>query len=165
MNATFPYILPQVCLPTTPEINLMDAGIRDNIGIKSTIKYIDAFADWIQENTKGVIIIQIRDTKRHFKLIEPTNTNLASRISAPLRTFYGNFTKVHDYNNDQLLEHFIADSKFPIQVISFELTKEGNEQASLSFHLTELEKKQIQREINSKMNKEQFNLLLNLLQE
>lgn len=165
MNATFPYILPQVCLPTTPEINLMDAGIRDNIGIKSTIKYIDAFADWIKENTKGVIIIQIRDTKRHFNLISQTNTNLANRLTSPLRTFYGNFTKVHDYNNDQLLEHFIADSKFPIQVISFELTKEGTEQASLSFHLTGLEKKQIQREINSEVNQQQFNLLLNLLLE
>ena len=34
MNATFPYILPMVLLPTEPSIEIMDAGIRDNFGMK-----------------------------------------------------------------------------------------------------------------------------------
>ena len=32
MNATFPYVLPNVWLPTNPVIDVMDAGIRDNFG-------------------------------------------------------------------------------------------------------------------------------------
>ena len=35
MNCTFPYILPNVHLPTTPEIEIMDAGIRDNYGTQT----------------------------------------------------------------------------------------------------------------------------------
>ena len=165
MNATFPYILPQVSLPTTPEITVMDAGIRDNIGTKSSIKYLDAFSDWIAANTKGVIILQIRDTKMHFEKIGTTNTNFADRISSPLKTFYGNFTKVHDYNNDQLLKHFISNSKFPIEVITFELEQEGHEKASLSFHLTKLEKQQIKKQIYSEANQKESEILLELLAE
>lgn len=163
MNATFPYILPQATLPTDPEINVMDAGIRDNIGTRSTIKYIDAFAQWIEQNTKGVIIVQIRDTKRHFELIEPANTGVTGRISSPLTTFYKNFSKVHDYDNDQLLDHYISNANFPIEVISFELAQEGSEKASLSFHLTGLEIQQIRDEINSNSNQQQLKLLLKLL--
>src|ERR1019366_6358914 len=32
MNATFPYVLPNVWLPTKPVIDVMDAGFRDNFG-------------------------------------------------------------------------------------------------------------------------------------
>jgi len=37
-NATFPYILPNVYLPTEPEIEIMDAGFRDNFGLKSAVR-------------------------------------------------------------------------------------------------------------------------------
>ena len=165
MNATFPYILPQVSLPTHPEITVMDAGIRDNVGTKSSIKFIDAFSDWIAANTKGVIVVQIRDTKMHFERIGSANTNFAERLTSPLKTFYGNFTKVHDYNNDQLLKHFISNAGFPIKVITFELEQEGHEKASLSFHLTELEKQQIKKEIYSSANQKESRILLKLLNE
>src|SRR5699024_2411907 len=32
MNATFPYVLPNVFLPAKPTIEVMDAGLRDNYG-------------------------------------------------------------------------------------------------------------------------------------
>ena len=165
MNATFPYILPSASLPTIPEITVMDAGIRDNIGTKSSINYINAFEPWIKENTKGVIIVQIRDSKRHFELIGSANENLADRLTSPLKAFYGNFTKVHDYNNDQLLDHYISSSSYPIHIISFEMAQEGSEKASLSFHLTQLEKRQIHNEIHTISNQHQMNLLMNLLEQ
>lgn len=163
MNATFPYILPSASLPTKPEITVMDAGVRDNIGTKSSVKYISSFEHWIKENTKGVIIVQIRDSKKHFELIGSANENVGERLSSPLKTFYGNFTKVHDYNNDQLLDQYISNSNFPIHVISFEMGQEGSAKASLSFHLTQLEKNQIYNEIHTTSNQHQLNLLLNLL--
>ena len=101
----------------------------------------------------------------HFEKIGTTNTNFADRISSPLKTFYGNFTKVHDYNNDQLLKHFISNSKFPIEVITFELEQEGHEKASLSFHLTKLEKQQIKKQIYSEANQKESEILLELLAE
>jgi len=38
MNATFPYVLPNVWLPTNPVIDVMDAGFRDNFGEMNAIR-------------------------------------------------------------------------------------------------------------------------------
>src|SRR5690606_3434806 len=64
MSATFPYIMPSVTLPTNPQIEVMDAGVRDNYGALTTFKYMHTFKEWINENTSGVIIIQIRDKEK-----------------------------------------------------------------------------------------------------
>ena len=60
MNATYPYILPSVWLPTHPVIDVMDAGLRDNYGQETSLRFLHVFKDWINENTSGVLIIQIR---------------------------------------------------------------------------------------------------------
>ncbi|MEM6769094.1 MAG: patatin-like phospholipase family protein, partial [Bacteroidota bacterium] len=59
MNATYPYVLPLVQLPTKPVIRLMDAGYRDNYGIVSAVRFVSTFEEWIKENTSGVHLIQI----------------------------------------------------------------------------------------------------------
>src|SRR5258705_5271387 len=64
MNATFPYIFPAVTLPTEPPVQVMDAGMRDNFGLKTTFRYLFAMHDWIEKNTSGVIILQVRDTRK-----------------------------------------------------------------------------------------------------
>ncbi len=55
-NATFPFIMPMVTMPTEPEMQLMDAGIRDNYGRTVTVNYLFALKDWIKKNTSGVVI-------------------------------------------------------------------------------------------------------------
>ena len=54
MNATFPYVLPNVWLPSDPVIDVMDAGFRDNFGEQVGIRFVHVFRDWIQQNTRGV---------------------------------------------------------------------------------------------------------------
>jgi hypothetical protein len=61
MNATFPYVLPNVWLPTNPIIDVMDAGIRDNFGQETCLRFIEVFKDWLQANTSKVVLLQIRD--------------------------------------------------------------------------------------------------------
>ncbi|MGZ8517326.1 MAG: hypothetical protein ACXWWD_08250, partial [Chitinophagaceae bacterium] len=61
MNATFPIVLPNVWLPSNPVIDVMDAGLRDNYGQETSLRFLEAFDDWINENTSGVLLIQIRD--------------------------------------------------------------------------------------------------------
>ena len=39
MNATFPYVLPNVWLPSRPVIDVMDAGLRDNFGEMNAIRF------------------------------------------------------------------------------------------------------------------------------
>jgi hypothetical protein len=59
-NATYPYIMPAVYLPTVPEIKAMDAGIRENSGLAVSTRFYSVFKDWIDENTSGVIFISLR---------------------------------------------------------------------------------------------------------
>lgn len=61
MNATFPYVLPNVWLPSTPVIDVMDAGLRDNYGPETAVRFVQVFKDWIDHNTSGVVLVQIRD--------------------------------------------------------------------------------------------------------
>ena len=64
MNATYPYILPNVLLPSEPGIEVMDAGFRDNYGILSATRFLQVFKDWIHENTSGVVLLQISSTDK-----------------------------------------------------------------------------------------------------
>jgi len=64
MNATFPYITPNVALPSEPIMEVMDAGLSDNFGVSDAVKFLYIFRDWISENTSGVIFLTIRDTPK-----------------------------------------------------------------------------------------------------
>ena len=59
----FLIVLPNVWLPSEPVIDVMDAGLRDNFGQETTLRFLSSFDDWIKENTRGVLILQIRDRK------------------------------------------------------------------------------------------------------
>src|SRR5690606_16043967 len=65
MNATFPYILPVVKLPTKPAIDIMDAGLRDNFGIEVVARYLNVHKEWIKEHVGKVIVLEIRDTREY----------------------------------------------------------------------------------------------------
>ncbi len=43
MSATFPYISPVVSLPSEPRIEIMDAGLRDNFGLETSLRFIKTF--------------------------------------------------------------------------------------------------------------------------
>ncbi len=62
MSASFAYITPAVELPTDPPQRVADAGYYDNYGINMAIAYLkqDRIRKWIQRNTSGVVIVQIR---------------------------------------------------------------------------------------------------------
>ncbi|MBK7966295.1 MAG: patatin-like phospholipase family protein [Bacteroidetes bacterium] len=40
MNSAFPYVMPAVSLPSSPAIEVMDAGIRDNYGVMNSIQFL-----------------------------------------------------------------------------------------------------------------------------
>ena len=61
MNATFPFVLPNIEMPTKPDIDVMDAGLRDNFGHETSLRFIDLFKPWLKENTAKVVIVEIRD--------------------------------------------------------------------------------------------------------
>lgn len=164
MSATFPYILPMVTLPTEPPIELMDAGIRDNYGLKTSLEYMRVYKDWIEENTSGVIIVQIRDKEKYFEVENPNSGMVLQRIFAPFSSFYSNTTKTHDYTNDQLLKAVPDWYDGSFETVTFYMKQDKGKQISMSWHLTSLDKKVISESIHEEGNLKATERLLNILQ-
>ncbi|NEN22175.1 hypothetical protein G3O08_01490 [Cryomorpha ignava] len=164
MNSTFPYILPYPSLPTEPSIEVMDAGLRDNFGMKVSAKYISVFKKWIEKNTSGLIILQIRDTE---KLVEPNieHSTILDKMVNPIGSFYGNYFNDQDYNMDQILDITNDLLDVPLYHIPLEIRNNPGEHIALSWHLTELEKLRVTNSIELPWNQESIKQLLELLDE
>jgi hypothetical protein len=153
-----------VSLPTDPPIELMDAGLRDNYGLKTSLEFIRAFKDWITENTSGIIIVEIRDKQKYFEVENVENGSIMQRLSTPFASVYGNILKTHDYNNDQLLKNAVEWFPGKMDVVSFYLNQNEDEEISMSFHLTEFDKKKIIAAFNSKDSQNSLEKLLELFE-
>lgn len=143
MNATFPYIMPLVDMPTEPGIEVFDSGLRDNYGVKTTTKYIFHLRDWLRKNTSGIIILQLRNGTQVLKDQQIERRGIAEDLGSPFGSLYGNFFQVQDFNNEELLEYTKEWYQGPVDVISFELQKTKKQKISLSWHLTSREKEMI----------------------
>ena len=162
-SATFPFVMPMITLPTTPEIQLMDAGIRDNYGGKTMIQFLDVMEDWIAENTSGVIVLQIRDVKKVFEEERFHQVSFLDKLFLPFGNMYKNFPRVQDYNQDELIKIGVKSMEFPVDVVSFNLLEKKSDYISLSWHLTTHEKNKIYKAIESKQNKASLERLLKLI--
>jgi hypothetical protein len=161
MNATFPFILPNTELPTDPPTYVMDGGAADNFGSETTLRFIQTFRDWMNENTSGIIIIQIRDTKKEddFESFYNKKT-VISRMLDPIGQFISNLENYQDFRVDQQLNYTNLALKVKLQMITFEYAPERREEkAALSLHLAEREKRNIINSVYSPNNKNAFNLL------
>ncbi len=156
MSATFPYIMPNPTLPSDPSISVMDAGLRDNFGMLTTLKYIYTFRNWISTNTSGVVIIEIRDRFKEYNFQKSNLETTLQSLLTPFGALYNNLTTVQTYNDDDLLMYASAWFDGTIDIIPFQLKNEEKDPISLSWHLTEKEKKQIYEAVNLPQNKESF---------
>jgi hypothetical protein len=165
MNATFPYIMPMVSLPTEPEVKIMDAGIRDNFGLNTALKYHYTFQDWIKENTSGVILLQVRAFKKG-KIKSNYPKTALQNFSSPLGNFYSNWTDVQTFEQDQALQYAGSWSSTPVEVVTLQLKNEEEKALiSLSWHLTEVEKELIKEALNDKENQLAIQRLQELLND
>jgi len=145
MNATYPYVLPNVHLPSLPEVEVMDAGFRDNQGIISATRFIHVFKDWIKANTSGVILIQI-SSKDKFDDMAPTKSGegLVGSIFNPLG-IASKLLKLQDFEHDTnlgFLFDLIGAENFDVIRFTYRPTQQ-NEEASMTYHLTTREKQDI----------------------
>jgi hypothetical protein len=151
-SATFPFIIPMMTMPTEPGMQLMDAGIRDNYGTKTTMDYLFSIEKWIKENTSGVIILEIRDTRRILSNEIYEHISLTHKITLPFGNMYKNFPRTQDFDQEQLFNLGIKSFLFPIDIISFNLRESKNDHISLSWHLTKQEKNKIAKAFYSVNN-------------
>lgn len=167
MNATYPYVLPTVHLPTHPAITLVDAGFRDNYGIQTATRFIQVYQDWIKENTSGVILVQITSSEKIEKIPVSDAGGIVESLFNPLG-IAGKVLDVQELQHDNTLS-FIHDLMGPdyFELIRFVYrpTNEKQLEASVSFHLTQQEKQDVLEALTLKTNKESMQRLLESLGE
>ncbi|MEX1187643.1 MAG: patatin-like phospholipase family protein [Bacteroidia bacterium] len=166
MSATFPYILPSVSLPSEPILEVMDAGFRDNYGIKTSMRYLFHFRKWISENTNGVIFLQIRENHKAYDLKTPNKNSIFELISSPLGNVYENMFRIQDYQHDELIMYSDAWFDGKVEYIELDLnppSHPSDQIISMNFHLTSLEKSKVLMSINAPENKAAINKIKTIL--
>ncbi|MEM6523365.1 MAG: patatin-like phospholipase family protein [Bacteroidota bacterium] len=181
MSATFPYITPNVTLPSDPPTQLMDAGITDNFGISDAIRFLYAFKEWISNNTSGVVIVSIRDSEKDGPIQATQNLSLFERFTLPISSIYDNFEGLQDVTNDNKIEYARSWFNGSIDRVDFQYIPEdyakqnlsksdklrmnNAQRASLSWRLTGREKQSVVNNINTHANQLALLKLRELLEE
>jgi hypothetical protein len=157
MNATFPYVLPNVWIPTRPVVDVMDAGFRDNFGEMNAIRFLSAFREWLRENTGGVVLLQVRDRKAG-GWEDPYEANdITEIITKPLLLLEDNWYKMQEYNQDDLLSLSQNSMGIPFRKLVFQyVPKNEDAGAALNFHLTRQEKLNITGALDNAENQRAF---------
>jgi hypothetical protein len=173
MSATFPYITPNVGMPSKPKMEIMDAGLSDNFGIRDAVSFLFVFKDWIAENTGGVVFIEIRDSEKDIEIESKIDPSILQKLTSPIGGLYNNWDYFQDISNDNMLEFSKAWFKNEINVIDFQYIpkpqywnklkdkninpkrvedNQKSDRAALSWHLTVREKESLKRTIEEGNN-------------
>lgn len=164
MNATFPYVLPSVWLPTNPIIDVMDAGLRDNFGQESSLRFVDVFKDWLKENTSKVVLLQIRDRSLGDWEKPFDGNSLVSLLTQPFLVLQNNWFKLQDYYQHDQLDYMFDAYGPEFHRICFQYVPSQNDApASLSFHLTTAEKRDIGLAMDNETNRTEMEKLKKLM--
>ncbi|MCX7768107.1 MAG: hypothetical protein N2110_03670 [Flavobacteriales bacterium] len=166
-NATFPFVMPAVALPTRPRIELMDAGFRDNYGMQTIIKYIFHLRRWLNKNVSRIIILDVTDRLRLDQYMMRNRKKWRAALHslvAPLGGLFSTITTTQVYINEQMLKFVAASLQVPIHHVRFDLANESRDEISVSFHLTAAEKREILSSVALRINQNTLKALSRWLQ-
>jgi hypothetical protein len=153
-------------------MEIIDAGMSDNFGISDASRFLHVFKDFIEEHTSGVILVSIRDSQKQREVLQRKGQSLLGRVFTPIGSLYSNWDNMQDLNNDSQLEYMASWLSKPVNLVSFQyytvwksereqfldyakrngyiideaMLKSLNlkeERVSLSWHLTQQEKKSL----------------------
>jgi len=166
MNATYPYILPSVWLPSKPVIDVMDAGLRDNSGEETSLRFLNVFKDWINENTRGVLIIQVRSRKKGSWDDGYKVSGISDMITNPFTMMQTNWFRLQDYFQDDeisYLQNSLGNKLHRVSLMYIPKNPEG--EAPLNFHLTAIEKKEVSASLHRQNNLEAIEFIKGFLKD
>lgn len=155
MSATFPFITPNIELPSNPVMETMDTGLSDNFGIQDALRFMYVFQSWINENTDGVVLVTIRDSEKVTEIAPSFPPRIFEKVFIPLKNIYGNWDNVQTIQNEVLFNYMVESMPFILEKIEFEYapekvqpeeltgSQETMQRASLNWRLTAREKKSI----------------------
>jgi hypothetical protein len=172
MGASFPFITPNIQLPSNPRMETMDSGLADNFGIQDAMRFLYIFQDWIASNTSGVTLITIRDSDKFSEIEQKQPPKFFEKLFIPVKNIYINWNNVQTLNNEVHFTRMKESVPFPLERIEFEysiaqflpggvfLDKKPNisvkdqelQRASLNWRLTAREKKSILDNIRNAQN-------------
>jgi hypothetical protein len=164
MNATFPFVLPNIEMPSKPEIDVMDGGLRDNFGHETSLRFINIFKNWLKENTSKLVLVEIRDRSME-DWSRPYDVNsIIGLITKPMLLLQNNWFNLQDYYEKDEINYMLNayGSQFYKTTFSYE-APQNSVSASLSFHLTAAEKKGIANSLNDKGNEKTFEIVNSFL--
>ena len=163
MNATFPVVLPNVWLPSEPVVDVMDAGLRDNYGQETALRFLEFFDDWIDQNTRGVLIIQLRDRPTGGWDSPYLTENIGDHATKPFLMLQHNWFKTMEYFQNDLLSYYSQHARHNIHKITFKyVPQKQDDKAALNFHLTQREKKNIMSSPYFSFNQDAFSEITSL---
>lgn len=186
MSATFPYITPNINLPSQPSMEIMDAGLTDNFGVIDAVRFTYVFRDWISKNTSGVVFMCIRDSPKLIPIEKQKTYSLLDRVINPIGTLYSNWDWIQDNNDEYYLEYAKSFLTCGMDVIEFQysplpdgfeydsisqtdidqfVAKTWTQRASLNWHLTKKEKESLKKTIYTPQNQASLVNLQRILQE
>lgn len=166
INATFPYILPVVRMPSQPRMNVMDAGLRDNFGTEVAARYVYTMRNWLNENAGDVLFIEIRDTREQSVLTSIEQTSLVSMLVDPLVVFQEKWQVFQSYAHGHLKDYMPHTFNDKLHIITFEyMPKDPEKSAALSFHLTQDEKDDLYNSIFNKENQHAVQQVMQFLNQ
>lgn len=167
MGATFPIVLPVVKLPSKPQMEVMDAGLRDNYGMETGLRYLDNFRNWMLANCGNIILLQIRDTRETAPSTPDSGISLSSLILEPLFAIQQKWSSFQTFSQTYLLDE--AHYNFPkgrFHKIVLEFAPSKTERAvALNFHLSDKDKKELLQSVYSEDNQKAFEQLIQLVQK
>ncbi|MCR9173159.1 MAG: hypothetical protein NXI10_11730 [bacterium] len=158
-SATFPFVMPMITLPTSPSTQLMDAGIRDNYGTKTTMLFLHSLEKWITENTSGVLVVEIRDTRKVYEEEKFQEVSFIDKLTLPFGNMYKNFPRIQSYNQKELEQLGLKSLDFPIETVTFNLMQQKGDRISLSWHLTQAEKLKIESALSYPSNRKALDVI------
>ncbi len=165
LSASFPYITPLVNMPSEPGIELIDAGVRDNEGFELALRYIFQNREWIDKNTAGVVVVQIKANRPNEVPFEDAPVTRLDRIIRPIAGVFTSFHNFQVYNKSMLMQYSREELGLPINIVRFLLFESSAEKVSLSWHLTNGEKEQIRTTFENEVNQEALQYLDNVIKK
>jgi hypothetical protein len=165
-NATFPLILPNIQLPTQPAIELVDAGFRDNVGLKSALRFVHTFSEWISANTSSVTFVAIRAYNPNLNAPNSAQGGFFGELLNPI-SFAGNFLTLQEYEYRNELGFLRNQMRMKnIDILDFiHIPSKKLQNSPTSFHLTTLERTNISSAMQLPTNKIAFQKLLDVLKQ
>ena len=137
--------------------------MHDNYGTQNAVQFIFSFKEWIQENTSGVVLLQIRDTPKKQKIENNSAKSFFEKTSSPIKNLSDNFLVVQDYISDKLIRNVSMTKDLSFEYILIQMP-ETKDRVSLNWHLTEKEKNTLLTGIYSQENKNELLKLKSILQ-